>query len=126
MFYKIILIAIAGLITVNIVKEFKIEFALPISIITCIVILKLIIQDIYKIKSEFMLLIADINIDSDIVALCFKICAITLSKNFICNLCTDYGHRSIADKVDLAARITMISLCIPWLKQLLININKLL
>lgn len=126
MFYKIVLIAVTGIITVNIVKEFKSEFALPVSIAIGIVILKLLINEMYKIKSDIMILISDMNIDSDIVLLCFEICALTIAKSFICNLCIDYGHRSIADKVDLAARIAMISLCIPWLKQLLININKLL
>ncbi len=126
MFYKIIIISVTGIIIINIIKEFKSEFALPVSIITGTVILKLIIQEIYVVKSDVMLLISDMNIDSDIIKLCFEVCILTLAKNFICNLCNDYGHKSIADKVDLAARIAMISLCIPWLKQLLVNINKLL
>ena len=126
MIIKIMLIALTSVILINTLKQIKSEYALPLTIAAAVAMLSIIINEIKTFIDSIKHITTEFPIDNELINIVIKICFIGYVKNFIYNICIDYGYKSIADKVDLAARITLISLCLPWIYELLVNINKLL
>ena len=110
----------------NTLKQIKSEYALPLTIASSIIILGIIIKEITPVIFYIQNLIDKMGIEGELTSTIIKVCLISYGNNFICNLCLDYGYKSIADKVDLATRFSLIALSIPWITKLYININKLL
>lgn len=126
MIVKIVLIALCSMILSNMLKEIKPEFSIYITISTNIIMLYIILYYLKPMHEMLSQKILEYNLDNELISTVIKICAVEYLKVFIINICTDYGYKSLADKVDFAARITMLSMCFPWIFKVLVDINKLL
>ena len=126
MLIKIILTALISIILINTLKQIKSEYALPLTIAVSLIMFGMIINEAYPVINYIKSLTDSIKLENELLNTIIKVCIISYLKIFICNLCNDYGYKSISDKVDLAVRFTLIYLCIPWISKLYININKLL
>ena len=126
MLIKIVFIVICSLLLINMLKEIKPEFSIYITIGSSIVILIVIINELKPLYQMINNAKYEFSLDDELVQTVVRICLIGYIKNFVIDICIDYGHNTLADKVDFASRITMVSMCIPWIKQLLVDINKLL
>ena len=126
MFIKIVIIVVISLVLINMLKEIKPEFSIYVTIATSITTMFIIVNELQPIYEIIDKTRSEFNFDDELIQVVLRICLIGYLKNFITDICIDYGHKTLADKVDFAARIAMVSLCIPWIKQLMVNINKLL
>lgn len=123
---KIIGIALIALIIIIMLKQYRAEYAIFISILTGILILFLvmdrltgIINLIESIKSKF-------SINTQFITLLIKITGIAFLSEFAVSICKDSGETAIASKIELGSKIIIISMSIPIISSLLEIILKIL
>ncbi len=123
---KIIGIALIALIIIIMLKQYRPEYAIFISILTGILILFLvmdkltgIIQLIQNIEDKF-------SINTQFIALLIKITGIAFLSEFAVSICKDSGEAAIASKIELGSKIIIISMSIPIISSLLEVILKIL
>ena len=123
---KIIGIALIALIIIIMLKQYRPEYAIFISILTGVLILFLvmdrltgIINLIESIKSKF-------SINTQFITLLIKITGIAFLSEFAVSRCKDSGETAIASKIELGSKIIIISMSIPIISSLLEIILKIL
>lgn len=123
---KIIGIGLVSLIIIIILKQYKPEFAIYVSIIAGVTIL---ILSLYKI-SGIINLLTDIsnraNINSDFLKIILKITGIAILTEFAVSICTDCGEKAIANKIDIGGQIIIITISLPIISSLLETVIKVL
>jgi len=123
---KIIGIGLISLIIVIIIKQYKPEFAIYISIITGIFIFFLIMDKLEGIINLLKTISSKSGINKSFLELLLKITGIALLTEFAINLCKDSGEGAIASKIEIGSKVVIVSMSIPIISSLLEVINKLL
>lgn len=123
---KITLIAVIGLIVVTLFKEFRMEYSLLVTLAIIICLSNLLVPDLISILNDVKNF-SGLNINNtEIITDLLKLVGISYMRNFGYSLCSDYGCKSIAYKIDIGARISSLIIVLPRLKALYVNIIKLL
>lgn len=117
--FKIIGIAFITAICSLIVKATKPELSFAITTIGVVVIVLQIFNSIPQISNFFHQVSEISGIENNIVKLLLKIVAIGYVTEFSSDLLVDFGSASLADKVILAGKITIIVLSLPVFESLL-------
>ena len=123
---KIIGIGLISLIIIIIVKQYRPEFVIYVSIIAGAIILMLIMD---KVSSRINLLTALSNktvVNNEFLTLLIKITGIAFLTEFSVSLCKDSGETAIANKIDIGGKVIIISMSIPIIASLLETIIKIL
>ena len=120
---KIIGIGFITLIITLMLKEYKKDFAIYVSLIGGMLILILIV-DYLKGIVNFIISISDSN--NEFIVLLIKITGISILTEFAISVCRDCGENSIANKVDLGGKVIVISLSIPVISATLNGLLRLL
>lgn len=124
--FKIVAIGLVGTILAIILKQYKSEYAIYISIITGIIIIMYMVTDITSIVRLINGLINKSSINTAFISLLLKITGIAILVEFASSICIDSGETSIAKKIDMAGRIVIISMSIPIISVLLETVLKIL
>ena len=119
---KIIGIGLVALIIIIIIKQYKPEFAIYISIIAGIIILYMILDEFKNIISLLQTITTKSGINSQLL----KITGIALLTEFAISICKDAGESAIASKIEIGSKVVVISMSIPIISGLLEVILKLL
>lgn len=123
---KIIGIALIALIIIIMLKQYRPEYALFISILTGILILFLVMDRLTGIINLIQSIEDKFSINTEFIALLIKITGIAFLSEFAVSICKDSGEAAIASKVELGAKIIIISMSIPIISSLLEIILKIL
>ena len=123
---KIIGIGLISLIIIIILKQYRPEFAVYVSIITGIFILILSISQISGVINLLKNLASRANINSEFLGIILKITGIAILTEFAVSICQDSGESSIANKIDIGGKIMIITISIPIISSLLETILKVL
>lgn len=123
---KIIGIAIIALIIIIMLKQYRPEYAIFISILTGILILFLVMDKLEGIINLITSIQSKFSINTQFITLLIKITGIAFLSEFAVSLCKDSGEAAIASKVELGAKIIIISMSIPIISSLLEIILKIL
>ena len=116
---KVIGIAFIAVIVISIIKQFRPEFTIYVSIIGGIIILCLIFDELIPIISMLQNLSDKMGVSSKFFIILLKITGIAYLTEFGANVCKDSGDTAIATKVELAGKILIIGLSIPILTTLM-------
>ena len=116
---KIIGVGLCALIIIIVLKQYKPEFAIQISIVAGIIILFFGISKLTIIIDLLKSLSTKIDLNLTFFSILLKITGIAYLSEFACNICKDAGETAIASKVELVGRILIISLSIPIISTLL-------
>lgn len=116
---KIIGVAFIVAICSMLVKSAKPELSFAINAVGAIVILLQVFDNIPQISSFLTEISAISGIESGVMKLLLKIVAIGYITEFSSDLLVDFGNSSLADKVVLAGKITIIILALPVFESLL-------
>ncbi len=123
---KIIGIGLTALIIIIVLKQYKPEFALYISIIAGLIILAFSLSQI----SGVINLLKDIsnraNINSQFLGIILKITGIAILTEFAVSICQDSGESSIANKIDIGGKVIIITISLPIISSLLETVLKVL
>ena len=123
---KIIAISLISLIISIILKQYKPEFTIYISIITGAIILFFVINKFEGVINLLKSISNKSGINNSFLELLLKITGIAILAEFTINLCKDLGESAIASKIEIGTKIIIMSMSIPIISSLLEVIAKLL
>ena len=116
---KIIGIGLTALIVIIILKQYKPEFAVYVSIIAGVIILLMLMDKLSGVISLLKNLTNKTGVGSSFLKILLKITGIAILTEFATSICKDSGETAIASKVDLGGKIIIISISIPIITALL-------
>ena len=123
---KIIGIALIALIIIIMLKQYRPEYAIFISILTGILILFLVMDRLTGIINLIETIQDKFSINTQFIALLIKITGIAFLCEFAVSVCKDSGETAIASKIEIGSKIIIISMSIPIISSLLEIILKIL
>lgn len=123
---KIIGIGLTALIVIIILRQYKPEFAIYISILAGIFILVLSLFQISGVVNLLKDISSKANINSQFLGIILKITGIALLTEFAVSICQDSGESSIANKIDMGGKAIIITISLPIISSLLETILKVL
>ena len=123
---QIIGISFIAIIISVIIKQYKPEFAIYISLLTGTLILMLVMDKLTGIISLLQSLQQKASINSTFIALLIKITGIAFLSEFAVSICKDSGEGAIASKIEIGSKIIIVSMSIPIISALLEIIIKIL
>lgn len=123
---KIIGIALIALIIIVLLKQYRPEFAVYISLLTGVLILTLVMDQLNGIIMLLKSLNNKISINGEFLMLLIKITGIAFLSEFAVSICKDSGEAAIANKIEIGSKIIIISISIPIISSLLEIILKIL
>lgn len=123
---KIIGIALIALIIIIMLKQYRPEYAVFISILTGVLILFLVMDRLSGIINLIQSIENKFSINTQFIALLIKITGIAFLSEFAVSICKDSGEAAIASKIELGSKIIIISMSIPIISSLLEIILKIL
>ena len=122
---KIIGIGLIALITIIIIKQYRPEFAIYISIIAGVLILFISMDKFSNIINLLQSISNKAGINKQFLEILLKITGIAFLSEFAVSICKDSGESAIASKIELGTKVIIISMSVPIisnLMELIINI----
>ena len=124
---KIIGIAICAVVIIIIIKQYKPEFAVYISLIATALILCLLLDKLSGIVNLLTNLANKMNGTSqEFLKILLKITGIAFLTEFAVSICKDAGENAISSKVDLGGKVIIVTLSIPIISSMLETVLKIL
>ena len=123
---KIIGIGLIALILIIILKQYKPEFVIYVSLIAGALILTLTFSKISGIIELINSLSSKVSINQEFIKLLIKITGIAILTEFAVSICKDTGETAIASKIDMGGKVIMVSMSVPIIAGLLETIIKIL
>ena len=123
---KIIGIGLIALILIIILKQYKPEFVIYVSLIAGALILAISFSKISGIINLINSLSSKVSIHKEFISLLIKITGIAILTEFAVSICKDSGESAIASKIDMGGKVIMVSMSVPIISGLLETIVKIL
>ena len=123
---KIIGIALTALVIIIMLKQYRPEYAVFISILTGMLILVLVMDKLTGIINIIQSIQDKFEINTQFIAILIKITGIAFLSEFAVSICKDSGEAAIASKIEIGSKIIIISMSIPIISNLLEIILKIL
>ena len=123
---KIIGVGLIALIIIIIVKQYRAEFTMYVSVGAGIIILLLVMDKLSAIIDLLTNLANKTSINNEFIFLLIKITGIAILTEFASSVCKDSGETAIASKVDLGGKVIIVAMSIPIIASLLETILKVL
>lgn len=123
---KIIGIGLISVIIVIILKQYKPEFTIYVSICAGAIILGLVMTKLSGIIQLLTQLSNKVSDTNGFLTVLIKITGIAFLTEFAVSICKDSGESAIASKVDLGGKVIIISMSIPIISALLETIVQVL
>ena len=123
---KIIGISLIALIIIVMLKQYKPEFVIYVSLIAGALILFIVVDKLTGIINLLQSLANKASINTEFLTLLIKITGIAFLSEFAVSICKDAGEVAIANKMEIGAKIIIISMSIPIISSLLEIILKIL
>ena len=123
---KIIGVGLIALIIIVVVKQYKPEFTMYVSIIAGAIIIFLVLDKVTGIITLLTNLSKKTGINSEYLNILLKITGIAILTEFAVSICKDAGESAIASKIDFGGKVIIISMSIPIISALLEIIIKII
>ncbi len=123
---KIIGIGFIALISIIVLKQYKPEFAVYISILTGILILTLSLSKITGIINLLTDISNRANLNTQFLKIILKITGIAILTEFAVSICNDCNENAIANKINIGSQVLIITISLPIMTSLLETLVKIL
>ena len=123
---KIIGIGLIALVIILILKQYKPEYAIYVSLIAGILILALSLGQLTGIINLLKDISSRANINTKFLSLLLKITGISFLTEFAVSISKDSGETAIANKIDLGGKVLIIVISIPIITALLETVLKII
>lgn len=123
---KIAGIGIVGVMISSLLKKDKPEFSLIITLATGMILLVLVLSQMTSVVTAFDDLVAGTGVDQSLFSGVLKIIGIGYLTEYSATICTDYGSNSVANKIQIAGKITIFLMALPIVKSLLSAVQSLI
>ena len=116
---KIIGIGLTSLVIIIILKQYKPEYALYVSIIAGILILFFAMEKITGIVNLLQSISDKTYINKTFLSILLKITGIAFITEFAVSVCSDAGEKAIASKIEIGSKVIIVTMSIPIITSLL-------
>ena len=116
---KIIGIGLIALVIVVILKQYRPEYTIYISIIAGVLILFFAMEKLSGIINLLQSISDKTYINKQFLGILLKITGIAIITEFAVSICTDAGEKAIASKIEIGSKIIIIAMSIPIVSSLL-------
>ena len=123
---KIIGVGLISLIIIIIVRQYKPEFTLYVSLLAGAIILVFIMDKLDGIITLLTTLSNKTAINNEFLTLLIKITGIAFLTEFAVSICKDTGETAIANKADMGGKVIIVSMSIPIISSLLETVVEIL
>ena len=123
---KIIGVAFIATFIIVLLKQYKPEYVIHVSILAGIIIFGMVVFKLSSIIELLQSLSSKLGVNSKFFMILIKITGIAYLSEFAVNVCKDSGEMAIASKVEVAAKIIIIGMSIPIVAALLETIINIL
>ena len=123
---KIIGIGLISLIIIIIVRQYKPEFTLYVSLLAGALVLLFLMDKIGGIIDLLTTLSNKTVINNEFLVLLIKITGIAFLTEFAVSICKDSGESAIANKIDMGGKVIIVSMSIPIISSLLETVIEIL
>lgn len=123
---KIIGLGLTSLIIIIVLKQYKPEFVIYVSILAGALILFFVMDKLAAIINLLSSLAQKANINSQFLGIILKITGIAILTEYAVSICKDSGESAIANKIDMGGKIIIIGISIPIISKLLETMLKIL
>lgn len=115
---KIVGVSVFAVIMIIILKNYRPEMALVLSIITGIGIMLYAISKMSSVINVLNDLVSKSGVNTDFLLVIIKVIGIAYIVEFGKNVCVDAGQSSIATKLEMAGKVVIVVLTIPLISSL--------
>ena len=115
---KIVGVSIFAVIMIIILKNYRPEMALVLSIITGMGIMLYAISKMSSVINVLNDLVSKSGVNTDFLLIIIKVIGIAYIVEFGKNVCIDAGQSSIATKLEMAGKVVIVVLTIPLISSL--------
>lgn len=112
---KIIGVGIVGAMAALIVKEYKPSLAIPVSIITAVLLFLMVLSQIGYVFGVINQIAAKLNINTEYILTIIRIIGVAYLSQFGSEVCRDAGQNAVAAKVELAGKVLIVVMSLPVL-----------
>ncbi|MHB8063077.1 MAG: stage III sporulation protein AD [Ruminiclostridium sp.] len=123
---QIVCIGIIAVVLASILKAQRPEIALQVSIATGLLIFIIIVVKLSSVIDFLQTFSKRADIDSTYINILLKIVGIAYIAEFGAEVCKDAGESSVASKIELAGKVTIVILAVPIITSLLDLVVKLM
>lgn len=123
---KIIGVGLISLIIIIILKQYKPDFAIYVSILAGAIIILLVMDKLSSIVSLLVSIQNKSNTNNQFLVILLKITGIAFLTEYASSICNDAGESAIATKIDLGGKVLIIAISIPIIQALLELIIKIM
>lgn len=123
---KIIGIGFISVIIIVILKQYRPEYTIYVSILAGVIILGMLINPISDILDIISNICSKTNINPQFLKILIKITGIAILTEFAVSICKDSGESAVASKIDIGGKIIIVSLSMPIIQALLETAIKIL
>ena len=116
---KIIGIGLVALVIIVILRQYRPEYAIYISMIAGILILFLAVDKISGIVNLLQSISDKTYINKNFLSTLIKITGIAFLTEFAVSVCSDAGEKAIASKIEIGSKVVIITMSIPIITSLL-------
>ena len=116
---KIIGIGLIALVIVVILKQYRPEYTIYVSIIAGVLILFLAMQKLSGIINLLQSISDKTYINKQFLGILLKITGIAIITEFAVSICSDAGEKAIASKIEIGSKVIIIAMSIPIISSLL-------
>ena len=126
MIFRIIVIALMGVILAMFLKTQKPEYSVFLSLCIAALILFCVLGLFTSAKEQLSSLSSYLTQDNQYFGLLFKMIGITYLSEFCSGICKDAGYQAIAAQIEMFGKLTILVLSLPILLALLRTIQEFL
>ena len=123
---KIIGVGLIALIIIILLKQYKPEFVIYVSLLAGALIIFMVLDKLIGIIELLSNLSNRAGINGQFLGILLKITGIAFLTEFAISICNDSGETAIANKIDLGGKIIIIAISVPIISSLLELIIKIL
>lgn len=116
---KIIGIGLIALVIAIILKQYRAEYAIYVSIIAGVLILFLAMEKFSGIINLLKSISDKTYINKQFLGILLKITGIAIITEFAVSICADAGEKAIASKIEIGSKVIIIAMSIPIISSLL-------
>ena len=116
---KIVGIGLIALVIAIILKQYRPEYTIYVSIVAGILIIMFTMNIITGIINLLKSISDKTYINKQFLSILLKITGIAIITEFAVSICTDVGEKAIASKIEIGSKVIIIAMSIPIISSLL-------
>lgn len=123
---QIIGVGISGILIASVLKEYRPEFKIYVSLAVGIIIFFIVADKLSIFINLILNLSNKLKVSNRFIEILLKITGISILAEFAISICKDCGENAIASKIDLGGKILILSVSTPVITALLETLLSLL